>query len=93
MYTPPTAAELSWTQADPHLSLSLIAEISPSGSVIDVGGGTSLLAGKLLDHGYSVAVLDISEAAVTRGQERLGPTVTPAGGTLRRIGATHSRVD
>ena len=73
MYTPPTAAELSWTQADPHLSLSLIAEISPSGSVIDVGGGTSLLAGKLLDHGYSVAVLDISEAAVTRGQERLGP--------------------
>jgi SAM-dependent methyltransferase len=41
--------------------------------VIDVGGGTSLLAGKLLDQGCSVAVLDISEAAVTRGRERLGP--------------------
>ena len=29
--------------------------------------------GKLIGHGYSVAILDISEAAVTRGRERLGP--------------------
>jgi SAM-dependent methyltransferase len=40
--------------------------------VIDVGGGTSLLPGKLLDHGYSVTVLDISEEAVNRGRNRLG---------------------
>ena len=66
-------AELSWTQLDPQLSLSLIADVCPTGSVIDVGGGTSPLAGKLLDHGHSVAVLDIAEAAVTRGQKRLGP--------------------
>lgn len=73
VYGSRTDAELSWTQPDPHLSLSLIAEVCPAGSVIDVGGGTSLLAGRLLDQGYSVAVLDISEAAVTRGRARLGP--------------------
>ncbi|MBZ5677187.1 MAG: class I SAM-dependent methyltransferase [Acidobacteriia bacterium] len=73
VYASKPETELSWTQPDPHLSLSLIAEICPTGSVIDVGGGTSLLAGKLLDRGYSVAVLDISESAVTKGRERLGP--------------------
>src|SRR5689334_24366714 len=73
VYASRTDAELSWTQPDPHLSLSLIAEVCPTGSVIDVGGGTSLLAEKLLDCGYSVTVLDISEAAVNRGRARLGP--------------------
>jgi len=72
VYISRTDTELSWTQPDPHLSLSLIAEVCPVGSVIDVGGGTSLLAGKLLDYGYSVTVLEISETAVTRGRERLG---------------------
>jgi SAM-dependent methyltransferase len=33
----------------------------------------SPLGGKLSDKGYSVTVLDISEAAVNRGRERLGP--------------------
>lgn len=73
VYKSRTDAELSWTQPDPRLSLSLIAEVCPTGSVIDVGGGTSLLPGKLLDRGYSVTVLDISEAAVTRGRAGLGP--------------------
>lgn len=60
-------------QPDPRLSLSLIGEACPTGGVIDVGGGTSLLPGRLLDQGYSVTVLDIAEAAVNRGRERLGP--------------------
>jgi len=72
VYSSKADAELSWTQPDPHLSLSLIAEVCPAGRVIDVGGGTSPLAGKLLGCGYSVTVLDISEAAVTRGREKLG---------------------
>jgi SAM-dependent methyltransferase len=76
VYASRTDAELSWTQPDPHLSLSLIAEVCPTGSVIDVGGGTSLLAGRLLDQGYSVAVLDISKAAITRGRTRLGSRAT-----------------
>jgi len=62
----------SWTQSEPRLSLALVRELRTRGRVIDVGGGTSLLAGKLLDDGYDVAVLDISSVAVARARERLG---------------------
>jgi SAM-dependent methyltransferase len=72
VYSSPADTEPSRMQPDPQLSLSLIAEVCPAGRVIDVGGGTSLLAGKLLDRGYSVTVLDISKAAVKRAQDRLG---------------------
>ena len=72
VYASRTDRELSWTQPDPRLSVSLIAEVCPAGSVIDVGGGASRLAGKLLEQGYAVTVLDISETAVKRGRERLG---------------------
>src|ERR1041385_8617421 len=64
--------DVSWTQADPALSLSLIREVCKSGSVIDVGGGTSVLADRLLDAGYAVAVLDISQTAIDRDRLRLG---------------------
>jgi SAM-dependent methyltransferase len=65
--------EVSWTQPEPALSLSLINEVRPGpGSIIDVGGGTSTLADRLLEAGYTVAVLDISEAALARSRERLG---------------------
>jgi SAM-dependent methyltransferase len=66
-------AEVSWTQAEPRLSLALIREVCPPGRVIDVGGGTSVLAERLLDCGYAVAVLDISPAALARAKLRLGP--------------------
>jgi len=33
--------EVSWTQSDPRLSLALIAEVAPTGGVIDAGGGPS----------------------------------------------------
>ena len=64
--------EVSWTQADPQLSLSLISEVSGAGSVIDVGGGASALAGRLVDAAYSVAVLDISQASLDRAAAKLG---------------------
>jgi SAM-dependent methyltransferase len=64
--------EVSWTQSDPRLSLALIAEAHRGGSVIDVGGGASVLAGRLLDAGYSVAVLDISKASLDRAAAKLG---------------------
>jgi hypothetical protein len=44
VYASRTDRELSWAQPDPALSVSLIAEVCPVGRVIDVGGGTSLLA-------------------------------------------------
>jgi ubiquinone/menaquinone biosynthesis C-methylase UbiE len=65
-------ADLSWTQAQPRTSLGLICEACPAGRVIDVGGGTSPLAERLVDAAYSVAVLDISAAAISRAKARLG---------------------
>jgi 2-polyprenyl-3-methyl-5-hydroxy-6-metoxy-1,4-benzoquinol methylase len=76
IYTSKNDAELSWTQAEPATSLALIAEACSADSVIDVGGGTSLLAERLLDRGYVVTVLDISQAAIDRARQRLGDRAT-----------------
>lgn len=66
--------DLSWTQREPFMSLQLVGQACPSGRVIDVGGGRSILAERLLQRGYSVTVLDISELALTRTRARLGIT-------------------
>ncbi len=67
--------ELSWFQAQPAVSLSLIDSLRPlPRRVIDVGGGQSALARGLLDRGIeAVTVLDIANAAIERGRARLGP--------------------
>ena len=72
MYASKGDQDLSWTQSEPRTSLSLISEVCPAGRVIDVGGGTSLLAERLLGRGYWVAVLDISQTAIDRARHRLG---------------------
>ncbi|MGC8624193.1 MAG: class I SAM-dependent methyltransferase [Phycisphaerae bacterium] len=73
VYTKNKDTEVGWYQADPEISFSLIEKASSSqGRVIDIGGGTSRLPEKLLDHGYQeVVVLDISAAAVARNKARL----------------------
>jgi len=76
VYTSKSDAELSWTQQEPTTSLTLIEDVCPAGRVIDVGGGTSLLAERLLDRGYAVTVLDISQAAIDRARQRLGARIT-----------------
>jgi SAM-dependent methyltransferase len=74
VYSSKAETEVSWYQAEPKLSLELIREFCPScGSVIDVGGGASLLVDRLLAEGFShLSVLDISEAALERAKGRLG---------------------
>jgi SAM-dependent methyltransferase len=72
IYTSKSDAELSWTQAEPRVSLELIGEACAAGRVIDVGGGNSALAGKLVELGYAVTVVDISQAALERARARLG---------------------
>jgi SAM-dependent methyltransferase len=72
VYGTKSDSEVSWTQSDPRASLELIHEVATGGDVIDVGGGTSVLVDRLLDDGYGVSVLDISEAALLRAKERLG---------------------
>ena len=75
IYSTKSVDEMSWTQQRPDLSLALIAEsgITPDAGILDVGGGTSPLAGYLLEAGYApIGVLDISAAALERSRELLG---------------------
>lgn len=65
---------VSWNQTDPQRSLTYIRRVrsGPGMSVVDVGGGSSRLAGALLDDGHrDVAVLDLSQAALNIARERL----------------------
>jgi SAM-dependent methyltransferase len=66
--------EVSWFQESAQPSLALIEEFSaPSSAVIDIGGGTSRLADALLGRGFlDVTVLDLSSAALTAAQARIG---------------------
>ena len=66
-------ADVSWTQAEPRISLELVERTCPGGGrVIDVGGGTSPLAARLLERGYTVAVVDLSPAALARAAAAMG---------------------
>ena len=66
---------VSWFQTDAAVSLSMIAAAAgPVRSVIDVGGGASVLVDELLDTGIQdVTVLDLSPHALHVTQQRLGP--------------------
>ena len=67
--------EVSWTQEVPAASLAFIHQfqITKNAKIIDIGGGDSNLVDFLLAEGYTdLSVLDISEAAIRRAQERLG---------------------
>jgi SAM-dependent methyltransferase len=64
----------SWYQAVPGISLSMIANsgLGHDASLIDIGGGASLLVDHLLDLGYrDLTVLDVSRAAMAQARERL----------------------
>jgi SAM-dependent methyltransferase len=75
IYQTKRAEEVSWYAPHLNRSLSFIAEAAPdkSARIIDVGGGESTLVDDLLDQGYTaVSVLDISPAALSAVQARLG---------------------
>lgn len=64
-------SQVGWYQEFPRLSLEMIQStgVDQSGSIIDVGGGTSLLAHGLLMAGYQhISVLDISAAALRKSR-------------------------
>ncbi len=73
IYETKSVANLSWYEAEPQASLDLIEAASPMhGSVIDVGGGASILVDRLLAAGFNrVAVLDVSAAALEHAKLRL----------------------
>lgn len=75
VYTTKASDAVSWFQPEPTQSLRLLhrAGLTKQSCVIDVGGGDSHLVDHLIRDGCTcVAVLDVSEAALTRAQTRLG---------------------
>jgi ubiquinone/menaquinone biosynthesis C-methylase UbiE len=69
--------KLGWHQPQSGVSFQLITQFSKAGSgVIDIGGGSSSLAGQLLLAGFRpVTVLDIAPAALARARNRLAPSI------------------
>src|SRR5438105_891560 len=68
--------KLSWYEPVPETSLSVIHEtgLPLDAAILDVGGGTSKLAGHLLAAGYQdVTVVDIAPQALVRARAELGP--------------------
>jgi trans-aconitate methyltransferase len=66
---------LSWYQSEPDLSLELIEllAVGPGSSIIDVGGGASVLVDRLLAKGFTdLTVLDISQTGLDAARERVG---------------------
>jgi cyclopropane fatty-acyl-phospholipid synthase-like methyltransferase len=75
IYNKKESDEVSWFQEKPLSSLKLVTnlKLNKNASIIDVGGGDSLLVDYLLAEGYTnLTVLDISEKAIHRAKERLG---------------------
>jgi SAM-dependent methyltransferase len=65
---------VSWYQAEPRVSLELIEalRVPRDAAVLDVGGGTSFLADRLLERGFSdVTVLELSSTALELVRRRL----------------------
>lgn len=68
-------SEVSWYEPVPETSLELIEHASPArgSAILDAGGGSTTVAGWLVEAGYSdVTVADISPAALERAREHLG---------------------
>ncbi|MBR0567388.1 class I SAM-dependent methyltransferase [Azoarcus sp. L1K30] len=75
VYSAVPAEDVSWFQHRALRSLRLIREtgLPLSASILDVGGGASTLVDDLLREGYSsLAVLDLSEVALSIAKARLG---------------------
>ncbi len=75
VYRDKAVESVSWYQSFPETSLDMIAAsgVGKAAGIIDVGGGASVLVAHLLALGYSsLAVLDVSGAALQASRARLG---------------------
>jgi SAM-dependent methyltransferase len=74
-HTERTADQVSWYEPLPQRSLKLIqaTKLDHDASILDVGGGASSLAARLLATGYTdLTVADISPVALAHAQTELG---------------------
>lgn len=79
VYTHKQPNEVSWYQPNPQVSLEFVSQLrlSKNAAIIDVGAGDSLLVDHLLALGYTnITVLDISESAIQKAKQRLGPAAS-----------------
>jgi 2-polyprenyl-3-methyl-5-hydroxy-6-metoxy-1,4-benzoquinol methylase len=77
VYATKGAANVSWFQENPAISIELIRQThaSSGSAIIDVGGGASRLVDALLRDGYrAITVLDLSATALELAKERIGPS-------------------
>src|SRR6266540_4928398 len=75
IYETKTPTQVSWYQEHAGLSLQFIQKtgIRKTDSIIDVGGGASMLVDDLLADGFQrVSILDVSGAALQLARQRLG---------------------
>jgi SAM-dependent methyltransferase len=74
-YAAKGARNVSWFQLEPEMSLELIEQVGlgPGAAILDVGGGASRLAGRLIARGFTdITVLDISGGALDLARAELG---------------------
>ena len=79
VYAKRSTSEVSWYQREPSTSLRLTQRMAAgtASTVIDVGGGASLLVDGLSVRGFNdVTVLDVSQRALDEVETRLGERAT-----------------
>lgn len=75
VYRTKSADSVSWYQSSPDASLAAIGRtgVGRSAAIIDIGGGASLLADRLLSQGFNdVSVLDTAAPALDIVRHRIG---------------------
>ena len=76
VYATRAADSVSWFQMSARPSLDMIQAtgIGTDATIVDIGGGASVLVDELLDAGFGdVTVLDVAEPALAVSKSRLGP--------------------
>ena len=72
-YASTAPSEVSWFQASPDQSRRMLTDcgVDPHHSVVDVGGGSSSLAARLVEDGWTdVTVVDVSSEALASARAR-----------------------
>lgn len=67
---------VSWFQAVPTITLELLQDlgVAADASIIDLGGGASVVVDHLLPRGFTdITILDVSKVALDKTATRLGP--------------------
>jgi hypothetical protein len=70
---------VSWFQPEPTVSLEIIGSLGldKATPIVDVGGGASVFADRLLARGFTdISILDVSDVALRAGQQRIGDTTS-----------------